>query len=86
MATAMRGVRCGSHAWWHHARNSWRTVAARAWSHLIPCLIRARIASDYGGRLMLAPHRAVCGVAQNSDAFDSGGVGDPCRSFCNILF
>ena len=34
---------------------------------------------------MLA-HWAVCGVAQNSDAFDSGGVGDPCRSFCNSLF
>ena len=35
---------------------------------------------------MLAPHRAVCGVAQDSDAFGSGRVGDPCRWFCNSLF
>ena len=31
-ATAMCGVRCGSHEWWHHARNSWRTASARVWS------------------------------------------------------
>ena len=28
-----RGVRCGSHAWWHNARNSWRTASARTWSY-----------------------------------------------------
>ena len=55
----MRGVRGGSHGWWHHARNSWRRASARAWSSPIPCAIRGRIASDYGGRLMLALHRTV---------------------------
>ena len=52
----------------------------------IPCAIRARIASDCGGRLMLALHRTVLGLAQNSDAFGSGRVGDGSRPFCNRPF
>ena len=65
--TRIRGVRCGSHAWWHQARNSWRTASGRAWSHPIPCAIGARIASDYGGRLMLALHgRSILGRATGS--------------------
>ena len=69
----MRGVRCGSHAWWHHARNSWRTVAARAWSYLIPCSIRARIASDYGGRLMLH-HTGRCAVSLRTATRSTAGA------------
>ena len=33
------GVRGESHAWWHHARSSWRTASARAWSYPILCVI-----------------------------------------------
>ena len=52
----------------------------------IPCAIRARIASDCGGRLMLALHRTVLGLAQSGDAFGSGRVGDGSRPFCNRPF
>ena len=45
-----RGVRGGSHACWHQARNSWRTASARTWSYPIRYAIRARIASDHPGR------------------------------------
>ena len=57
-------------------------ASARAWSYPIPCAIRAGIAADYGGRLMLTLHRTVLGLAQGSDAFGGG----PCRAFCNGPF
>ena len=50
------------------------------------CAIRAGIAGDYGGRLMLTLHRTVLGLAQFSDAFGGGPVGGPCRAFCNGPF
>ena len=58
------GVRCGSHACGHQARNSWRMAAARVWSYPIPYAIGARIALDYAGRPVLPPSQTVCGFAQ----------------------
>ena len=54
----------------------------------IPCAIRERIASDYYGRLKLAPRRTTpggFGLAEDSNAF-GGGHRDPYRPFGNSLF
>ena len=82
-----------AHMWFNLAATQDNEISVRT-CDLAEEMTREHIATPQFGRGLPRttaddscwPQRAASGVAQDSDAFGSGRVGDPCRPFCNGPF